>query len=399
MKRPAFALVLVCLGAMVAPLDTAVNVAFPSIAAAFEITPRDIVWVVIAFVFTQSLSSLLFGRLGDLYGHRRMFLIGMAGSVFAHGALGMASDFLSLVGLRALQGAAVGMAMACAPALVSMASSPAARPKALALYASAISGALALGPLAGGWLIDAFGWPGVFLYRAPLALLVLFLAPWGLAVIHHATGHATRPAAAAVAWSALRAPQFLGLQGASVLVQGTLFSIMLWVPFALAGWPSLPVAGAGALIALFPAGSLMTSLWLARYRGASSGLRSAALVKTGQWLSVAGLALIALVLSAQSAVMLAAALWLAGVGMGVFQVGYQERTLEAVPADNRGLAGSLINVTRLLGIVLGAILLGAAGASLGVVMAIALSAVALALWTCLFLFVLQQAPTEGPDRS
>lgn len=104
MKRPAFALVLVCLGAMVAPLDTAVNVAFPSIAAAFEITPRDIVWVVIAFVFTQSLSSLLFGRLGDLYGHRRMFLIGMAGSVFAHGALGMASDFLSLVGLRALRG-------------------------------------------------------------------------------------------------------------------------------------------------------------------------------------------------------------------------------------------------------------------------------------------------------
>ncbi|NBS64406.1 MAG: MFS transporter [Betaproteobacteria bacterium] len=399
MKRPAFALALVCLGAMVAPLDTAVNVAFPAIAAAFGVAPRDIVWVIIAFVFTQSLSSLVFGRLGDLYGHRRMFLIGMAGSVLAHGALAMAGDFLSLVVLRALQGAAVGMAMACAPALVSMASSPAERPKALALYASAISGALALGPLAGGWLIDWFGWPGVFLYRAPLALLVLFLAPWGLTIAAQTTGAATRPTAAAVAWSALRARPFLGLQGASVFVQGALFSIMLWVPFALAGWPALPVAGAGALIALFPAGSLMASLWLVRYRGAASGLRSQALVRKGQWFAAAGLALIALVLPAQSSAMLAVALWLAGVGMGIFQVGYQEGTLEAVPADNRGLAGSLINVTRLLGIVLGAILSGAVGASLGVVMAIAFSAAALAVWTCLFLIFLQSAPSARADPS
>jgi predicted MFS family arabinose efflux permease len=230
------------------------------------------------------------------------------------------------------------------------------------------------------------------LYRAPLALLVLFLAPWGLAIAARTAGPAARPTAAAVAWSALRARQFLGLQGASVFVQGALFSIMLWVPFALAGWPALPVAGAGALIALFPAGSLMASLWLVRYRGASAGLRSQALVKKGQWLAVAGLTLIALVLPAQSSAMLAVALWLAGVGMGVFQVGYQERTLEAVPADNRGLAGSLINVTRLLGIVLGAFLSGAVGASLGVVMAIALSAVALTLWSCLFLIVWQSAP-------
>jgi len=382
---------------MVAPLDTAVNVAFPAITAAFGVPPRDIIWVVIAFVLTQSISSLVFGRLGDVYGHRRMFLIGMAGSVLAHGALAMASDFLSLVALRALQGAAVGMAMACAPALVSLASSPPERARALALYASAISAALALGPLAGGWLVDEFGWPGVFVYRAPLAALVVLLAPWGLAMASDAMGRAAKPARVAVAWSALRAPPFLGLQAASVLVQGALFSIMLWVPFALAAWPALSVTGAGALLALFPAGSLLASLMLARSRSLSSPSHSQRLVKWGQVTAVAGLAAIALTLPRESAALLAPALWLAGVGLGVFQVGYQERTLQAVPADNRGLAGSLINVTRLLGIVMGALLSGAAGASLGVLMALALSAIALAIWTAFFSLFLRPAPSVEPD--
>lgn len=396
MRRPSLALVLICLGAMVAPLDTAVNVAFPVIAEAFKVPPHDIIWVVIAFVLTQSISSLVFGRLGDLYGHRRMFLIGMAGSVFAHGALAMASDFLSLLGLRALQGAAVGMAMACAPALVSLASSPGGRARALALYASAISAALALGPLVGGWLVDEFGWPGVFVYRAPLAALVLFLAPWGFAIASEAMGRLAPPARVTVAWTALRAPSFLGLQAASVLVQGTLFSIMLWVPFALAGWPTLPVTGAGALLALFPAGSLLASLLLARGRILTSTSHSQRLVKWGQAISVAGLAAIALALRGEGVAMLAASLWLAGVGMGVFQVGYQEDTLRAVPANNRGLAGSLINVTRLLGIVMGAALSGAVGSGLGVVMALALSAAALAIWTVFFsLFLHPVAPVEN----
>ncbi len=374
---------------MVAPLDTAVNVAFPVITAAFEVAPSDIRWVVVAFVLTQSLVSLLVGRLGDLSGHRRMFMLGMFASVVAHGVLAWAPDYSSLIGLRALQGAAVGMTMACAPALVSFASAPERRPQALALYAGAVSAALAIGPLLGGVLIDWFGWPGVFAFRAPFALLVLLLAYWCLPVSFDRIGQRAGVARPAIAWKALRARPFVGLQCASVVIQAAVFSIMLWVPFALADWAALPVSGAGVLIASFPAGALVASLWLARGLGRVAGLRPQTLVLVGQWCAVAGLAGSAAVVELQQPALLGSMLAVVGIGLGVFQVGYQEGTLAAVPTDNRGLAGSLINFTRLIGIVLGVFSLAAIGDRLGVAGALAVSSFALAVWVACFMFILR----------
>lgn len=387
----------VCLGAMVAPLDTAVNVAFPVIVSAFDVPARQIVWVVVAFVLTQSVVSLLFGRLGDLYGHRRMFMLGVLSSVVAHAVLAWAPDYSTLVALRAVQGAAVGMTMACAPALVSFAAAPERRFQALAVYASAVSAALAIGPVAGGMLIEAFGWPGVFGFRAPFACLVLLLAPWCLPASFDRIG---RPVARPkIAWPALRAPQFVGLQCASVAIQAAVFSIMLWVPFALSRWPALPVSAAGVLIALFPAGALAASLWLARGNGRATRVAPRAWVLGGQGLAAAGLAASAGVVSTQHPLGLAVTLAAAGVGLGMFQVGYQAETLAAVPADNRGLAGSLINVTRLLGIVLGAITLADIGERWGIVGALAASAIALAVWTACLMFVLRGGESVYRDRS
>lgn len=105
---------LICAGALVAPLDSAVNIAFPAITDAFAIVPRDIQWVVLAFVVSQSLASLVCGRLGDLHGHRVIFAAGMASCVVAHWAVAQAQDFATLVALRVVQGIAVGMAVACA---------------------------------------------------------------------------------------------------------------------------------------------------------------------------------------------------------------------------------------------------------------------------------------------
>lgn len=395
MKRSTRAVAVVCLGAVVAPLDTAVNVAFPAIVAAFGVAQRDIVWVVISFVLTQSLSSLLFGRLGDLYGHRRMFIAGIVGSILAHAALAFAADYLSLVALRALQGAAVGMTMACAPALVSGACLPDQRPRALALYASAVSAALAIGPIAGGWLVEVLDWPGVFLFRVPVALLALLLAPWWLSMPRDASPHPRSRPGLTLGLGVLMNHRFVALQCASVMVQAALFSIMLWVPFALTTWTALPVTGAGVLITLFPAGSLAASLWLARHRSSPARISSKALVSLGQWLAVTGLAASAVVLPLQSVTLLAPALTLAGIGLGVFQIGYQEGTLDKVPPEHRGLAGSLINVTRLVGIVLGALSLGAVGERLGVAFALGLSAVALACWASLSGFMLRRSTSMG----
>ena len=392
-----WAIAVVCLGAMVAPLDTAVNVGFPAIVAAFGVAPRHIIWVVVAFVLTQSVVSLVFGRLGDLFGHRRMFMLGVAASVVAHAVLAVAPDYATLVGLRALQGAAVGMTMACAPALVSFAAAPERRFQALAVYAAAVSAALAIGPIAGGVLIEAFGWPGVFGFRAPFALGVLLFAMAALPAGFDRMGRQTaRPV---VAWKALRTPRFIGLQGASVAIQAAVFSIMLWVPFALAGWSGMAVSGAGLLIAMFPAGALAASLWLARGHGRSGRMSAQSLVMLGQALSGVGLAMSAAVISLQHPVGLALTLALVGIGLGVFQVGYQDATLDAVPADNRGLAGALINVTRLSGIVLGAFSLGAIGERWGAVGALAVSALALALWAGCLAALLRRGKSVYRDRS
>jgi predicted MFS family arabinose efflux permease len=119
----------------------------------------------------------------------------------------------------------------------------------------------------------------------------------------------------------------------------------------------------------------------------------------GQALSGVGLAMSAAVISLQHPVGLALTLALVGIGLGVFQVGYQDATLDAVPADNRGLAGALINVTRLSGIVLGAFSLGAIGERWGAVGALAVSAFALALWAGCLAALLRRGKSVYRDRS
>jgi MFS family permease len=75
--------------------------------------------------------------------------------------------------MRAFQGAAVGMAVACAPALIATVSAPAQKARMLAVYSAAVSAGFMIGPLAGGVLVQLFGWEGVFLFRVVLSALVL----------------------------------------------------------------------------------------------------------------------------------------------------------------------------------------------------------------------------------
>ena len=77
LPRSRVGLLIVCLGVIAAPLDTAVNIAFPSITQAFDLQVQDIRWVVIAYVLTYASLMLVFGRLGDLLGYRRIFQLGL----------------------------------------------------------------------------------------------------------------------------------------------------------------------------------------------------------------------------------------------------------------------------------------------------------------------------------
>lgn len=286
-------LILVCAGSLMGPLDTAVNVAFPAITGAFGLPLRQIQWVVLAFALTQSVVTLASGRLGDLYGHRRIFAIGMACCAIAHLAAGFAPSFGWLVALRVLQGVSVGLAIACAPALATLLYPPQQKRQIVAVYVTTFSFGLAFGPLVGGLLIEWFGWSGVFWFRVPLAVLVLAGLPW-LADVRAAPPAATHTGgeqAASAGWAGTAddstagtaEPQFdrLGfglLQLDSVMINFAGFAILLLVPYALTSWPGLEVAGAGLLIALYPGGALLGGLLAGRF---ARQMAATALVRAG----------------------------------------------------------------------------------------------------------------------
>jgi len=85
-RRLLAALLVVCLGTLTAPLDSAVNIAFPSITSAFGLRQPDIRWVIISYVPTYASLSLVFGKRGDLLGYRRMFVAGLVVSTMGFAA-------------------------------------------------------------------------------------------------------------------------------------------------------------------------------------------------------------------------------------------------------------------------------------------------------------------------
>ena len=105
------------LGTLIVPLDRAVNIAFPDITTDFSIAISDIQWVVLSYVLTYAALMLVFGKLGDMFGHRRIFLIGLALSAVAFIACALAPAFHWLLLARLLQGIGAALVLSCGPAL------------------------------------------------------------------------------------------------------------------------------------------------------------------------------------------------------------------------------------------------------------------------------------------
>lgn len=371
---------LICAGALMAPLDSSVNVAFPAIVETFRVDPRQIQWIVLAFVIAQTLAALACGRLGDLVGYRRVFLFGLAACVAAHWAVAQAVEFSTLIFLRALQGAAVGMAVACAPALVKRAAGPERAAPMLAFYTTAISAGVVIGPLLGGLLVHLFGWPGVFLFRVGLSAAVLSLAIVWLTPDGHPRPAATARTSPAIAWHVLASARYAALQASSLMTYLATFTLLLWIPFLLSSWGGLTIIEAGAVLSAFPVGAFATGLLAAKGPWVAGPTYSRALVAVGQWVAAVGLAAAAACSIFENTVALMAALLVCGAGLGYFQAGYIEQTMRWMPADNSGVAGSLVASTRLMGLVIGVPILSACGAVFGITATLAGSAAVLAVW-------------------
>ena len=157
------------------PLDTAVNIAFPDITGSFGLPIPMIQWVVICYVLTHAGLMLAFGRVGDIWGHARVFRAGLAWSTAAFLLCAAAPSFGGLLFFRFLQGIGAGLIISCAPALVTSLYPEARRSHALGIFTLMFAIGSASGPLIGGALVAHWGWPAVFWFRAPIALAGLLL--------------------------------------------------------------------------------------------------------------------------------------------------------------------------------------------------------------------------------
>ena len=403
--NPYLAITMVGLGTLIVPLDSSVNIAFPDITRSFAIPIDAIQWVVICYVLTYSSLMLVFGKLGDLFGHRRIFRIGLLVSAVAFVLCGIATEFGWLLFFRFCQGLGAALVISCSPALATACFPETQRAKALGVYTALFGLGSVIGPSLGGLMVEAWGWPAVFWFRAPLSLVALiatYLLP------NPAQDRTRRPfdlvgaALLAVALSALllainqaqgarsgyglsaalavvslvcfagfafqesrfvepiirlrvfRDLDFTILNLANFVVNLVGFSVMLLVPYYLSRVVGYPTWLGGFVLGCAPLGVAIAGPvggWLIdRFDAGRVAFAGAVLL-------VAGLFAISLWQDASAMGTLIFGLMLHGLGLGQFYVAYMHIVTGTLARDDRGVAGSLAMVTRSAGIVTGAAVL------------------------------------------
>ena len=168
------ALIVLCLGVLMIVLDTTVvNVALPSIRKDLGFTETSLVWVVNAYMLTFAGFLLLGGRLGDLFGQRKLFLLGVTLFTLASAACGLADSQGFLITARAVQGLGGAVVSAVSLSLImSLFTSPEDRAKAMGIYGFVCAGGGSIGVLLGGLLTSALSWHWIFLVNLPIGVAV-----------------------------------------------------------------------------------------------------------------------------------------------------------------------------------------------------------------------------------
>jgi EmrB/QacA subfamily drug resistance transporter len=386
------------LGAMAGSM---VNLALPSIGRELDISIESSHWVVQAFLLVNAVLLLPAGRLGDLLGHGRVYLIGFALFGVTSFACGLAGSFPVLVAARILQGIGAAMLIAVAPALLTTSFPPQKRGRALGVMSTATYLGLTISPPLTGLIISALDWRWTFYLMAPASVLIcglglvclprgtraervrfdwsgaaalmaglplalLFLSrarSWGLAnPLSLGTGLAglaglalfvvlqRRAAAPLLDLNLFRSRVFTWSVLSAVFNYMALFTAVLLMPFYLEEGLDLPPARVGLVLVAQPlamALSASPSGWLSDRIG-TRGLAFAGMIVVA--IGLAGMA----TLGPQSSIWLAAAwLGLVGLGTGIFISPNSSALMGAAPRARQGTAGSVMAESRTMGMLLG----------------------------------------------
>jgi MFS transporter, DHA2 family, methylenomycin A resistance protein len=406
-------LVTMCVAVLLAQVDTSVvNLAMRAIGAGLLAGVGSMQWVLDAYNVTYAALLLTGGLLADLFGRRRLFVLGCA--VFTAGSLVCAAspDIAMLICGRAIAGAGAAFLLPASLAIIRVEwRDEATRNHALGIWAACNGLAFVIGPTIGGALVDELGWRSVFLIAVPLGVVAIGLAvrvvpesrdPIGrhldlagqmlgavalacLTLAGIEAAHMRNVAVAAVVMAPIALLLFLAVErrrGDAAMVpldlfcsrrfDGTLtatatmtfgmYGVLFLIPLV---WQRTGLFGAGtAGIALVPMAGVFFVVSNASGRLVDH-IGARALIAGGTGLIGAGLLVLASTTEGTPLWLAEAGLLLAGLGMGLNTAPLFGVAVAAVPAARSGSAASVINVARMVGATLGVAVLGSAFAAIG----------------------------------
>jgi MFS family permease len=375
------------------------NIALPTLMLAFGATFQQVQWVVIAYLLAVTTLIVSVGRLGDIAGRRRLLLAGIA--LFSAGSLlsGLAPSLALLVAARAGQGLGAAVMMALGMAFIGATVSKEKTGSAMGLLGTMSAVGTALGPSLGGLLIDGLGWRAIFLFNVPLGMLTLLLAARYLPP--------DRPRAATPVFDYLGTVLLAATLGAYALAMTLGGPVLLWAaalgailfilaelgitePMIRLGMFRDPALSASLVTSMLVSAVMMATLVVGPfYLSRAFGLDSAAVgmvlsvgpvaaalagVPAGRLadrfgapaMALAGLA--GLAVAAWALSRMPVALGIPGylgcivvmtVNFSLFQTANNTAVMAGVAPDQRGVISGLLNLSRNLGFITGASVMGA----------------------------------------
>jgi MFS family permease len=393
------------------------NVALPALAEAFGATFQQIQWVVLAYLLATTTLIVTVGRLGDIAGRRRLLMAGIVLFTAASALCGAAPGFWLLIAARTVQGLGAAVLLALTMAFVGDAVATPGIGRAMGLLGTMSAAGTALGPSLGGFLLASLGWPAIFFVNVPLgavalvlaqvylpadlaerrtsdaapigsdklgtSLLALTLAAYALAMT---TGHGrfglinialllsagvgaglfvlteARAGLPLIRLTRFRDPVRSASLAMSALVSTVMMATLVAGPFYLARTLGLGAAAVGVVMSVGP---VITAL---------VGVPAGRIVDRvgAQTMAVGGLA--GMVIGCSALSLAPITLGLAGyvipimivtAGYAVFQAANNTAVMTDVPLDQRGVVSGMLNLSRNLGLITGASVMGAIFAGIG----------------------------------
>jgi len=396
-------LITIGVGTFMSALDgSIVNTLLPVMASDLHATIAGIEWVSTVYLLVVSSLLLGFGRAGDIYGNKKMYVAGFIGFVAGSALCGLAPTAGALIGLRGLQAIGAAMLFANAPAILTKSFPPQQRGRALGALGTFTYLGLTVGPSLGGWLSGAFGWRSVFYINVPVGAIAITLALWfivhdkpegtkeafdfkgaflfmvGLVVLlgalneGHAMGwmdsrivgmfvismvmfsafiyvelHAKSPMLDLSLFSDL---VFSSTTLSALLNYCSVFSVLFALPFLLIQGRGLTAQHAGLILTAQP----IVMAVMAPVSGILSDKIGSRIPATiGMVILIVGILLLAATIEMSSLVPVAAALGVIGLGVGLFVSPNNSALMGAAPRQRQGIASGVLATARNLGMVLG----------------------------------------------